>query len=75
MTNPETKNTGTLYIWQNAKTGKWYRTGVSPNGQVSVPSQAYSRKATAEDLTPVQNFLRNPTIVHGKPPSRKRSRK
>jgi hypothetical protein len=66
------KSTGTLYVWKNEKTGKWYRTGISPNGKVSVPSQAYTRRGTAEDLTPVENFLRNPRVVYGRPPRGKK---
>ncbi len=71
----EPQSSGTLYVWQNEKTGKWYRTGISTNGKVTVPSQAYTRKGTAADLTPVLNFARNPTVVFSKPPAKKRAKK
>jgi hypothetical protein len=66
------KSSGKLYVWQAAN-GKWYRTGISTNGKVTVPSQAYTRRETAEDLTPVLNFIRNPTVVFGKPPRQKKA--
>lgn len=68
MPEKNERSSGKLYVWQNKKTGAWYRTGVSTNGKVTVPSQAYTRKQTAADLTPVVNFARNPTIIYGEPP-------
>jgi len=65
------RTSGTLYVWQNPLTKKWYRTGVSTNGKVSLPSQAYASRQGAESLVPIANFMRNPLVVFDKPPRRK----
>jgi uncharacterized protein YegP (UPF0339 family) len=75
MPNTKQRSSGKLYVWKSEKDGKWYRTGVSTNGKITVPSEGYNRKGSAEDVTPVLNFVRNPTIIYGKPPRKPRAKK
>ena len=63
--------TGTLYVWQSAKNGKWYRSGIAPNGENCLPSQGYTTKQSAESLDAVRNFVENPVVVYSEPPKRK----
>jgi len=67
--------TGTLYVWQSAKNGKWYRSGIASNGENCLPSQGYTTKQSAESMDAVRRFVESPAIVYSEPPKRKYTRR
>ena len=67
--------TGTLYVWQSPKNGKWYRSGIANNGENCLPSQGYTTAQSAASLDAVRHFVSNPKIVNSEPPKRKYTRR